>query len=67
MKNLFHTGVMVKKFESYCFIVILCYFICYIALCQYIQASKARDGASSFISSTTEGKNKTKLRIPKAF
>ncbi|PNJ24601.1 DENND5A isoform 3 [Pongo abelii] len=24
------------------------------ALCQYIQASKARDGASPFISSTTE-------------
>uniref|UniRef100_A0A8C6C4H6 DENN domain containing 5A n=1 Tax=Monodon monoceros TaxID=40151 RepID=A0A8C6C4H6_MONMO len=37
------------------------------ALCQYIQASKARDGASPFLSSTTEGKNKTKLRTPKAF
>lgn len=57
---------MVKTFESHYFIVILCYFICHIALCQYIQASKARDGTSPFISSTTEGKNKRKLRIHKA-
>lgn len=35
------------------------FFICYIALCQYIQASKAQDGGGRFFSSSAEGKTKT--------
>ncbi|XP_035184955.1 DENN domain-containing protein 5A isoform X3 [Oxyura jamaicensis] len=44
-----------------------CFFICYIALCQYIQASKTRDGASRFISSTTEGENFEQTPLRRTF
>ncbi|XP_023095319.2 DENN domain-containing protein 5A isoform X6 [Felis catus] len=37
------------------------------ALCQYIQASKARDGASPFISSTTEGENFEQTPLRRTF
>uniref|UniRef100_A0A8C6C9Y6 DENN domain containing 5A n=1 Tax=Monodon monoceros TaxID=40151 RepID=A0A8C6C9Y6_MONMO len=37
------------------------------ALCQYIQASKARDGASPFLSSTTEGENFEQTPLRRTF
>ncbi|XP_004470313.1 DENN domain-containing protein 5A isoform X1 [Dasypus novemcinctus] len=37
------------------------------ALCQYIQASKARDGASPFISSATEGENFEQTPLRRTF
>ncbi|XP_040414510.1 DENN domain-containing protein 5A isoform X1 [Cygnus olor] len=37
------------------------------ALCQYIQASKTRDGASRFISSTTEGENFEQTPLRRTF
>ncbi|XP_023610326.1 DENN domain-containing protein 5A isoform X6 [Myotis lucifugus] len=37
------------------------------SLCQYIQASKARDGASPFISSTTEGENFEQTPLRRTF
>uniref|UniRef100_A0A8C5SB31 DENN domain containing 5A n=1 Tax=Laticauda laticaudata TaxID=8630 RepID=A0A8C5SB31_LATLA len=42
-------------------------FICYIALCQYIQASKAQDGGGRFISSSAEGENFEQTPLRRTF